>query len=427
VTLPMAITLAVIVVAMGFFIWNRVPAVIVAVCASLALYFTGVLNLPETLSGFGDPIVVMLVGLFCVAIALDHAGVAAWAGQVLLRWTARHPRRRLVAIMLVAAVFSALIGMNGAVAAMVPIVVVIATRTRTLPSKLMIPLAFACLSGAQLSMLGSPVNVITSTMIDETGVGYLAFFDWAWLGVPLLLGVIALIVLLGDRLLPERPAPELPPDTQKIVLTRPEESRDERAVLGPRAYAALGVLVLLVGLLAFRVVVPAIAAMLCAALMVLFRVVTVRRLARRVDWATIVLVAAMIPPAVAMTKTGAAQLIGDQVVHALGGLGPYAVLTGLFLVTFVISQFISNTSSALVMLPIGLATATDLHVSAVPMMLGVAMGAGASYLTPFANAVSLMVYGPGGYKFGDFWRLGLIMTAWTLAVTLAVVPMVWRF
>jgi anion transporter len=426
VTPHIVITLAVIVVAMVLFAWNAVPPVVVGVCATLALYFTGVLTVNETLSGFGDPVVVMLVGLFAIAIALDRAGVAAWAGQVLLRWTARHPRRRLVAIMLVAALFSGLIGMNGAVAAMLPVVVVIAARTATAPSKLMIPLAFACLSGAQLSMLGSPVNVIASTQIDEAGLSHIPFFAWSLIGLPQLAGVVALIVWLGPRLLPVRPAPELPVDTQRIVVTRPEET-PQRAVLGRSAYVALGILALLVGLLAFGLVAPAIAAILCASLMVLFRVVDVKRLALRLDWATIILVAAMIPPAVAMTKTGAAKLLGDLVIGALGGFGPLAVLAGLFVVTAVISQFISNTSSALVMLPIGLATALDLHVSPIPMMLGVAMGAAASYLTPFANAVSLMVYAPGGYRFQDFWRLGLIVTGWSLAVTLAVVPLFWPF
>src|SRR5262249_7691119 len=126
-------------------------------------------------------------------------------------------------------------------------------------------------------------------------------------------------------------------------------------------------------------------------------------------------------------KPGAATLIGNYVVSALGSAEPLAVLAGVFLVTAVISQFISNTSSALVMMPIGLATASELGVSALPMMLGVAMGASASFLTPFANGVSLMVYCPGGYRFGDLWRLSLIVMAWTLIVTVVVVPLYWKF
>ena len=161
--------------------------------------------------------------------------------------------------------------------------------------------------------------------------------------------------------------------------------------------------------------------------MVVTRVVRLQQVYRGIDWNTVILIGAMIAPATAMTKSGAAQMIGDHVVGALGDAGPTVVLAGLFLVATVISQFISNTSTALVMMPIALATASDLHVSALPMMISVAMGASASFLTPFANGVSLMVYGPGGYKFGDFWRLGLCVLAWTIVVTVIVTPLVWPF
>jgi di/tricarboxylate transporter len=161
--------------------------------------------------------------------------------------------------------------------------------------------------------------------------------------------------------------------------------------------------------------------------MVIARVLTLPQFYRGIDWNTCILIGAMIPPATAMTKTGAAALIGDYVVTALGSAGPQAVLAGIFLVSAVITQFISNTSSALVMMPIGLATASELGVSALPLMMGVAMGASASFLTPFANGVSLMVYGPGGYRFGDFWKLGLVVMVWALIVTVVVVPLYWKF
>ncbi len=134
----------------------------------------------------------------------------------------------------------------------------------------------------------------------------------------------------------------------------------------------------------------------------------------------------MIPPATAMANTGAAALIGDQIVSALGPAGPVAVLAGLSIASATVTQLISNTSSALVMMPIGLATAGELGVSPLPTMLGVAMGASASFLAPFANGVSPMVYGPGGYRFGDFWKLAIVVIARAL-VTLVVIPLYWKF
>src|SRR5262249_27690514 len=140
------ITLSVIFAAMVLFVWNPIPAAVVAVCASLALYLTGVLTVQETLGGFGDPVVVLIAALLAIASGLEIAGVGAWAGQLLIRHTGDNNTRRIVAIMIVAAIFTALIGMNGAVAAMLPVTIVVAIRTGLAPSRLMIPLAFACLT-----------------------------------------------------------------------------------------------------------------------------------------------------------------------------------------------------------------------------------------------------------------------------------------
>lgn len=603
-TTQIIMTLAIIAAAMVLFAWNPVPAAVVALCASLALYFTGILTMQETLAGLGDPVVILIAALLAIGAGLEIAGVGAWAGQLLIRHTGENETWRMVAIMIVAAVFSGLIGMNGAVAAMLPVIVVVAVRTRVAPSRLMIPLAFACLTGSKLTLLGSPVNVIAATQADEAGVGHIAFLEWAVLGVPLLAGTIVIVLFFGRWLLPERRSLSIPSDfsahaqtlveqyrledglhhfrvrstspyvgksrnevdlknypglslvallegdgatplqraqiaegdlvlvrgdaetagrfaldmhlavrehekagpiadvllsrasglaevviplrskmigqtafpgmttedgdlmvlaiqrgtiemreepvvlragdhlllqgtwkaldqylsdPKVLVVDSPEVVQKQAVALGQGAPAAIAILVLLFVLLAFEIVPAPIAAVICATLMVITRVLTLPQLYRGIDWNTCILIGAMIPPATAMTKTGAAALIGDYVVGALGDAGPQVVLAGIFIVSAIITQFISNTSSALVMMPIGLATASELDVSALPMMLGVAMGASASFLTPFANGVSLMVYGPGGYRFGDFWKLGLIVMLWALIVTVVVIPLYWGF
>jgi di/tricarboxylate transporter len=571
-TTQIIMTLAIIAVAMVLFAWNPVPAAVVAVCASLALYFTGILTMHETLAGFGDPVVILIAALLAIGAGLETAGVGAWAGQLLIRHTGKNETWRIVAIMIAAAVFSGMIGMNGAVAAMLPIIVVVAVRTRVAPSRLMIPLAFACLTGAKLTLLGTPVNVIAATQADEAGVGHIGFLEWSVLGVPLLAGTIVITLFFGRWLLPDRRSLSIPSDFSAHAQTLVEQYRLEdglhylrvrstspyvgksRADIDLKNYSGLNLVALLEGdgttalqraeiaeddLVLVRgdaemagrfaldmhlavhvrekagsiaevllsrtsglaeVVIPLRSRMIgqsvfagmttkdgdlmivalqrgstqmreqpvalragdhlllqgtwkaldrylsdpkvlvvdspevvqkqavaCATLMLITRVLTLPQFYRGIDWNTCILIGAMIPPATAMTKTGAAALIGDQVVSALGSAGPQAVLAGLFLVSAVVTQFISNTSSALVMMPIGLAIASELGVSALPMMLGVAMGASASFLTPFANGVSLMVYGPGGYRFGDFWKLGLIVMAWALIVTVVVIPLYWKF
>jgi Na+/H+ antiporter NhaD/arsenite permease-like protein len=207
-----AITLSIIGLALVLFAWNPVPAVVVAIGASLALYFTGVLTMPEALTGFGDPVVVLIAALLAIAVAVETTGVGAWAGQLLLRFSGANKTTLLIALMVVAAIFSALIGMNGAVAALLPVTVIIAVRTGIAPSLLMIPLALACLKGAKLTLLGSPVNVIAATQAEEYGAGHIGFFAWSVLGIPQLIGSIIIVIFLGKRLLPERQSESIPAD-----------------------------------------------------------------------------------------------------------------------------------------------------------------------------------------------------------------------
>ncbi|HEY1267662.1 MAG TPA: SLC13 family permease [Candidatus Binatia bacterium] len=598
------ITLSIIGLALVLFAWNPVPAAVVATGAALALYFTGVLTMPEALTGFGDPVVVLIAALLAIAVAVEITGVGAWAGQLLLRLSGRSDKTLMVALMVVAAIFSALIGMNGAVAAMLPVTVIIALRTGKAPSYLMIPLALACLKGAKLTLLGSPVNVIAATQAEEAGVGHIGFFAWSILGIPQLVGSIIIVLVLGKKLLPDRRSESIPADfsahaktlvehynlehglhqlrvpsgsmlvgtsraglgldeyaglravafldheddrplerdqleagdlmlvrgdrheverlaadlqlevrehgeraaladvllgrdsglaevvipqrsemigktvfpgmmsddhgvmvlavqrggaelirprltlragdhlllqgswpalerylshAHVLVIDSPDLVRTQAVALGRGSVRVFAILGLLVLLLVFNVMPAPIAVLVCACLTVITGVIRLPQIYRGIDWNTCILIGAMIAPARAMEKSGAAQMIGDYIVSLLGSAGPTAVLTGVFLAATVITQFISNTSTALVMMPIGLATAVDMHVSPLPMMISVAMGASASFLTPFANGVSLMVYGPGGYKFGDFWPIGLWVLVWTMIVTVVVTPLYWKF
>src|SRR5579871_3754646 len=219
------ITLLILALSMVFFVWNFLPAAIVAIGASLALYFAGILTMRELFSGFGDPVVVLIGSLLAIGAGLEKTGVGTWAGQLLIRHAGSSYTRLIIAIMIFAAVFSGVIGMNGAVAAMIPITAIIAIRTGIAPSRLMIPLAFGCLTGSKLTLLGTPVNVIAATQADEAGLGHIGFFEWSVLGIPLLTGTIIITILFGRSLLPERRGKSIPADLSVHAQTLVEQYR----------------------------------------------------------------------------------------------------------------------------------------------------------------------------------------------------------
>lgn len=193
---------AIISVAIVLFVWNRLPVVLVAMATGLSLYATGVLTLNQALAGYGDPAVLFIASLFLVSAALERTGVTAWAGQQLIAQAGADSRARLLGLTsLLVAFLTALISVNGAVAALLPVVVVMAVRLKRAPSQLLMPLVFSAHAGSMLALTGTPVNVLVSNAAYEAGLGRFGFFEFTLVGVPLLLGTMAIIILVGQFLL----------------------------------------------------------------------------------------------------------------------------------------------------------------------------------------------------------------------------------
>ena len=160
-TLTLVILGAVIVL----FVWNRLSVGVVAILTMLALWATGLLPVEAVLAGFGDPVVVFIATLFVVSEGIDSTGVTTWLGQLIVAKAGESRARLLLAIGLLCAVLTALITLNGSVAALLPLVVVLAMRIGQPPSQMLMPLAFTGSCGALFMLTGSPVNVITPLMV----------------------------------------------------------------------------------------------------------------------------------------------------------------------------------------------------------------------------------------------------------------------
>ena len=151
------------------FIWNKLPVELVAVGSALLLAATGVLTLDQALAGFGDTTVLFIAALFVVSEGIDSTGVTTWAGQQLIESAGGSRVRLTVLMMLLVAVLTAVISVNGAVAALLPMVVVIALRMGRAPSQLLMPLAFGAHAGSLLALTGTPVHILVSDAAIEAG------------------------------------------------------------------------------------------------------------------------------------------------------------------------------------------------------------------------------------------------------------------
>jgi di/tricarboxylate transporter len=234
----------------------------------------------------------------------------------------------------------------------------------------------------------------------------------------------------GDTLLVEGPwslLDEVEGHKDVLVVDSPELVRRQAVPLGPRSATALGILGVMVLLLTTGVIPAVVTAMLAAGAMILLRVLTMEKAYRGISWTTLLLVAGMIPMSTAITNSGAGDLIATAVVDSVGSFGPTALLAGLFVITVVFSQLISNTATALVMIPIAVAAADQLDISARPVLMSLCVGAAVAFLTPVATPVNMMIMRPAGYRFGDYWRLGLPLALLFGLVAILWVPVVWSF
>lgn len=628
---PMLLTFLILGLAIALFVWDKIRSDLVALLSLLALYLFGIVTLPQALAGFADSAVLMIAALFVVGEGLARTGITAWVSQQILALAGNSPRRLLVMVMLGAALLSAFISNTGTVATLLPAVIAIAWSVRSLPSKYLIPLAFAANAGGLLTLTGTPPNIIIADALAAQGLAPFGFFEFSLIGVPLLAVTILYMVTLGQRLLPQRETTEQPVDvnaamaamgdafdlhgklyqltigpdsplagktleeaalgrdfnvsvlridsvdeggerplpgrvleagrrtvaqlqrTQRIpnaasrlqaddlilvkgtvetvhhvaetyrleceeidesetdladilvtheigvaeVLITPRSAylgqtlqksrftqkygvqvisirRENKLVTRQGTPLQLGDALLvrgrweniellrnegrnfvvvgqpeamsrqivelnrsslvaglsLVGMVILMVsgAVPTVmAALIAAAAMVLGGCLNNTQAYRSISWPSVVLIASMIPMSTALQTTGGAELLANVLVSSVGSWGNLAMLAGVFVLTAVFSQVISNTATAVLVAPIVLSAAAGLGVSPYPLMMTVAIGASAAFLTPIASTTNLMVMSPGGYAFKDYLKCGFPLILIFLGVALLLVPLIWPF
>jgi len=192
-----------------------------------------------------------------------------------------------------------------------------------------------------------------------------------------------------------------------------------------RAFIVGGVLVGIVAAAAFGLLPILQGSLLGAFLLVASRVMTPREAVDSVDLSVILLIASAFGLGAAIDRSGLAASAAETVMAVAGGLGPRGALVGVLLTTILLTEIITNNAAAVLVFPIAMASATSLGIDPRPFAIAIAVGASASFLTPIGYQTNTMVYGPGGYRFGDYVRLGLPLTLLVVVLTAWIVPLFW--
>ena len=403
------------------FITELIPLAITAMSGAIACGLLGFIPAKQVFSGLSDSTVVLFAGMFVVGAAMFHTGLAQKIGISIVRFSGTSENSLMFGIMIVGAGLSSVLSNTGTAACLMPVVLGICAAAKIPASRQLMPLAYAAGVGGIITLVGTPPNIIVSGALKSFGYEPFSFFEFAWIGIPITVVAIAYMMFIGKYLLPKA----------ELDANQEIEQEIEATVHDSKKQIISGLIlavVIVVMALDIKFISLEMAAVIGALVCVLTGCLTEKQAYASIDWVTIFLFAGMMPVSTAMDKTGAGKLIAEWTVGLMGGSpSPLIVTAVLFILSCGLTQFMSNTASAALLCPIGVAIAKQLGADPKAVIMAIAVAASCAFATPVGTPPNTLVLGPGGYKFMDYVKAGTGLVVVCFVVSLVVIPVIWPF
>ena len=418
---PTTITLIFLAFAVVMFVTEKIPLAVTSMIVCIGLVITGVLNVNDAFSGFINSNVILFVAMFIVGGALFETGMANEIGSLVTKF-AKSERGLIVAIMVIVGVMSGFLSNTGTAAVLIPVVIGIAAKSGYKRSRLLMPLVCAAAMGGNLSLIGAPGNMIAQSALEPLGLSF-GFFEYAVVGLPILIAGILFYATIGFRILPNHDTEE----DDSIF----DETQDFGSV--PKWKKVLS-LVILIATLMGMIFEEQIGVKLCitgcvgALLLILTGVISEKDALKSIDLKTIFLFGGTLSLAKALEVTGAGELIADKVIGALGDHpSPVFFTLVVFLLCCVMTNFMSNTATTALMAPICLSIAQGMGADPRAVLMACVIGGSCAYVTPIGMPANTMVVGAGNYKFIDYAKSGLPLIVIATVISMIILPIAFPF
>lgn len=414
------ITLLFLLFAIVMFMWEKIPLGLTSMIVCVGLVVTGVLEWQTAFAGFIDSNVILFVAMFIVGGALFETGMANKIGGIVTHF-AKTERQLIVAIMVIVGVMSGFLSNTGTAAILIPVVIGIAAKSGYSRSKLLMPLVFAAAMGGNLTLIGAPGNMIAQSGMEGIGLKF-GFFDYAKVGVPILIVGIIYFAFIGYKFLPNKEGSD-----EGIF----DESKDFSHVPKWKQYLSLVILLLtLVGMIfeeQLGIKLCVIGCMGALALMIT-GVISEKDALASIDLKTIFLFGGTLSLAAALEQTGAGELIAEKVIGMLGdNPSPYVLTFVIFMLCCVMTNFMSNTATTALMVPIGISIAQGMGADPSAVLMACVIGGSCAYATPIGMPANTMVVTAGGYTFKDYAKAGVPMILVATVVSMILLPIFYPF
>ena len=417
---PATITLLFLLFAIVMFVWEKIPLGVTSMIICVGLTVTGVLDWKTAFSGFIDSNVILFVAMFIVGGALFETGMANKIGGVVTHF-AKTEKQLIIAIMVIVGLMSGVLSNTGTAAVLIPVVIGIAAKSGYSKSKLLMPLVFAAAMGGNLSLIGAPGNLIAQSVMEEMGMEF-RFFEYAKVGLPILVCGIIYFAFFGYKLFPDR-------------ANNDENGNGEQQDFSnvPKWKQTLSLVILIFTLLGM-IFEEQIGIKLCitgcigALALILTGVISEKNALKSIDLKTIFLFGGTLSLASALQTTGAGEDIAKAVIGVLGeNPSPYVLTFVVFMLCCVLTNFMSNTATTALMAPICVSIAEGMGADPRAVLMACVIGGSCAYATPIGMPANTMVVTAGGYTFKDYAKAGIPLILVATVVSMILLPILYPF
>ncbi|WP_339194154.1 SLC13 family permease [Aeribacillus sp. FSL W8-0870] len=417
------ITLFFLVFAIVMFVWEIIPLSITAMIVAVGLTVSGVLEPADAFAGFVNENVLLFMAMFIVGAAFFETGMAQKVGEVVTKF-AKTEKQLIIAVMIVTGLMSGFLSNTGTAAVLIPCVIGIAAKSGFSRSRLLLPLVLAAAMGGNLSLIGAPGNMIAQSALQDIGLEF-GFFEYAKAGLPILIVGILYFSLFGHKLLPKGEDTLL--DSDSIY----NKQIDYSSIPKWKQHMSFIVLVLTILAMVFEKQIGIklyVSAWIGALILVAMRIISKSNAMKSIDMDTIMLFVGSLALAKAIDVTGTGAVIADSIIGAVGNTpSPYVLLFVILILSAMMTNFMSNTSTTALLVPISLSIASAMGADPRAVLMATVIGGSMAYATPIGMPANTMVYGIGGYKFKDYVKAGAPLIIISIIVSMILLPIFFPF
>jgi len=410
---PVAIALILLVILVILFIWEPIPIIITAVGASIVYSFFGLVPIADLFKGYNGNNIVLMIGMMVVGSALFYSGITDTIGNAMVKFTGKNERNIIIATMIVSCALSSVCSNMGVIAALAPFVTAICLAAEIGPSKSLLALLFGAQLGGFITLVGVPTNVFASGLLIEHGYEGFSLFVFTPFGLVLCIVGTIYYAFIGSKFIPDT---GFVPEFAKAEV----HTFDKRKAI-IASLTMLGVLIVIA--MSPKWLPNHVAAVIGALVIVGSRCMSVQEAVKSIDWNCALFMGALTVVSTGINNSGVGKIVVSLIMNILGEHPTAFMLTTiLYFATVIVTQFISNTASILLFMPIAFTLAETLGVNVYSVAMVVTLAGAASYATPFAAPQNMMTTGYTNYKFIDFVKAGTPLVLLTYIVIVILTP-----